>query len=156
MTVIPGTGAPNPFVGWQGSSPSTPEDLKVELYTRLPFPQLVIQVGESSSPGVKPGAVQFDLSYPNAKAQIQGIGEWQHAGRYSVVRYRAISTNSIRVWLVDPDESVYQLGVAFSLLAPASAGRAATSDFAVSNVKLYHKDGTSYTSSSYPSIVGIR
>ena len=157
MTVIPGTATPNPFVGWQGSLASSPEYLKGELFTRLPLPQLVIQVGDPGAPGSgKPGAVQFDLSYPDAKALIQGVGEWQHAGRYSVVRYRAISTGVIRVWLVDPEESVSQVGIAFSLRAPTTAGRAQTSDFAVSNVKLFHKNGSSYTSSTYPTIIGIR
>ncbi len=157
VTVIPGTGAPNPYVAWQGSMQGEGSYMTAGLYARLPYPQLVIQIGPGGAPGPsKPGAIQFDLAFPSSKLLIRGVSEWQSAGRYSVIRYRQIGVGVLRVWLVDPEESVAQLGVAFSLTAPTTLGRAQLSDFSISNAKFYQKTGASFTPTIYPFLVGIK
>ncbi|MEX2206580.1 MAG: hypothetical protein WEF50_10180 [Myxococcota bacterium] len=157
VTVTPGVGEPNPYEGWQGALSGSTLYTMDGMYSHVPAPQLIIRVGSPGAPGPgKPGAASLELSYPQTKVLVVGVSEWQKPGRYSVLRWRDIGGGKIRIWLVDPDESVEEIAVAFRLQDPVTLGRVTVGEFSISQSKFYHKSGLSYTLTGYPTLLGIR
>jgi hypothetical protein len=157
ITVTPGIGAPNPDEGFFGSLAASATRSAQGLYSQVPAPQLLVRVGNAQAPGGEnPGGAELELTYPHAKAQIEGIAEWGSAGRGSLVRWQLVENGRIRIWLVAPDTDIEQLAIAFRLRDSETLGRVSASEFAIAQSRLYRGDGTLYTPANLPALAGIR
>lgn len=77
-----------------------------------------------------PAAADIKLSYPSTKINVKTVYESGTLGRGSILRFDADPTTGVlTIHLVDPDESVVGVSVAFQLINPTTTGPIWTGDF---------------------------
>lgn len=120
-------------------------DATQDLKDLVPYPQLILTLEVEPFEGV-PAAAEIVLSYPQQDVSIKTAFEHADLGTSSMVRWSpGPGSDEVTIRVIDPDQRVKQLAVAFELTAtePVQA-----SDFVVESATAYDLEGNEIDAAS--------
>ena len=112
-------------------------DLQQDMKDLIPYPKAVFGFGQTFGPA----AAFLQLGYPVGKIAIKEVFEQDSLGQGSMIRW-VDDAGSLEIHLVDPDQKVTAIAVAFELVDAETTGPAVPSDFSVNGEAYYNLNGT--------------